>query len=99
MTLEGVRDEVHIGVEEAIEEYRQGKFVIIADDEDRENEGDLTIPAECVTPESINFMARYARGLICVALTADRVSELRLPMMVEEGTNDSHFGTPFTLLI
>ena len=56
-----VRDPVSISVEEAIEEYRQGKFVIIADDEDRENEGDLTIPAECVTPETINFMARYAQ--------------------------------------
>jgi len=88
-----------IGVEEATEEYRQGKFVIIADDESRENEGDLTIPAECVTPETINFMARYARGLICVALTEERVAELRLPMMVEEKTNDSPFGTPFTVSV
>ena len=88
-----------IGVEEAIEEYRQGKFVIIADDESRENEGDLTIPAECVTPETINFMARYARGLICVALTEERVAELQLPMMVEEKTNDSPFGTPFTVSV
>ena len=93
------RDSVSIGVEEAIEEYRRGKFVIIADDEDRENEGDLTIPAECVTPETINFMARYARGLICIALSAERVEELRLPMMVEEHTNDSPFGTPFTVSV
>ncbi len=90
---------VAIGVEEAIDEYRQGKFVIIADDEDRENEGDLTIPAECVTPETINFMARYARGLICIALAAERVDELQLPMMVAERTNDSPFGTPFTVSV
>ena len=92
-------DGVTIGVEEAIGEYRRGKFVIIADDEGRENEGDLTIPAECVTAETINFMARYARGLICIPLTAERVDELRLPMMVDERRNDSQFGTPFTVSV
>ena len=92
-------DGVNIGVEEAIAEYRRGKFVIIADDEGRENEGDLTIPAECVTAETINFMARYARGLICIPLTAERVDELRLPMMVDERRNDSQFGTPFTVSV
>jgi len=92
-------DGVTIGVEEAIAEYRRGKFVIIADDEGRENEGDLTIPAECVTAETINFMARYARGLICIPLTAERVDELRLPMMVDERRNDSQFGTPFTVSV
>ena len=92
-------ERISIGVEEAIEEYRKGRFVIIADDEDRENEGDLTIPAEYVTPETINFMARYARGLICIALTGDRVDKLRLPMMVEDRTNDSPFGTPFTVSV
>ena len=92
-------DGVTIGVEEAITEYRRGKFVIIADDEGRENEGDLTIPAECVTAETINFMARYARGLICIPLTAERVDELRLPMMVDERRNDSQFGTPFTVSV
>jgi len=84
-------------VEEAIEEYRRGKFVIITDDEERENEGDLTIAAQFVTPEHVNFMAKYGRGLICISLTQDRVAQLKLPMMVEE--NDSHFGTPFTVSV
>jgi 3,4-dihydroxy 2-butanone 4-phosphate synthase/GTP cyclohydrolase II len=84
-------------VEEAIEEFRKGKFVIIVDDEDRENEGDLCIPAQFVTPESINFMARNARGLICMPMSADRITRLGLPMMV--GRNDSHFGTPFTVSV
>ncbi len=99
MTMTNTEGATSIGVEEAIEEYRQGKFVIIADDEDRENEGDLTIPAEYVTPETINFMARYARGLICIALSEERVDELQLPMMVQEQANDSHFGTPFTVSV
>jgi 3,4-dihydroxy 2-butanone 4-phosphate synthase/GTP cyclohydrolase II len=86
-------------VEEAIEEYKQGKFVIITDDEDRENEGDLCIAAEFVTPDTINFMAKFARGLICVSLTAQRVQQLQLPMMVDEGQNDSQFGTPFTVSV
>jgi 3,4-dihydroxy 2-butanone 4-phosphate synthase/GTP cyclohydrolase II len=84
-------------VPEAIEEYRRGRFVIITDDEGRENEGDLTIPAQFVTPEHINFMAKYGRGLICISLTHDRIDELKLPMMVDE--NDSHFGTPFTVSV
>lgn len=84
-------------IEEAIEEYRQGRFVIIIDDQDRENEGDLTLPAQFVTAESINFMAKYARGLICMSMTAERVDKLGLPMMV--GRNDSHFGTPFTVSV
>jgi 3,4-dihydroxy 2-butanone 4-phosphate synthase/GTP cyclohydrolase II len=82
-------------IEEAIEEYRNGRFVIIIDDEDRENEGDLTIPAQFATPEAINFMARYGRGLICVPMTAERLEQLHIPMMVSN--NDSHFGTPFTV--
>jgi 3,4-dihydroxy 2-butanone 4-phosphate synthase/GTP cyclohydrolase II len=82
-------------VEEAIEEYRNGHFVIIVDDEDRENEGDLTIPAQFATPEAINFMARYGRGLICVPMTSERLEQLHIPMMVNH--NDSHFGTPFTV--
>ncbi|MDE3094856.1 MAG: bifunctional 3,4-dihydroxy-2-butanone-4-phosphate synthase/GTP cyclohydrolase II [Chloroflexota bacterium] len=82
-------------VEEAIEEYRNGRFVIIIDDEDRENEGDLTIPAQFCTPEAINFMARYGRGLVCVPMTAERLEQLHIPMMVNH--NDSHFGTPFTV--
>ena len=82
-------------VEEAIEEFRNGRFVIIIDDEDRENEGDLTIPAQFATPEPINFMAKFGRGLICVPMTAERLEELHIPMMVNH--NDSHFGTPFTI--
>ena len=84
-------------VEEAIEDYRQGRFVIIIDDQERENEGDLTIPAQFITAESINFMAKYARGLICMSMTAERIDRLGLPMMV--GRNDSHFGTPFTVSV
>ena len=81
----------------AIEEYRRGKFVIITDDEARENEGDLCIAAQFVTPETINFMAKYGRGLICISLTADRVEQLKLPMMSVD--NDSQFGTPFTVSV
>ena len=84
-------------IEEAIEEYRQGRFVVIIDDEKRENEGDLTLPAEYVTPEAINFMARYGRGLICVPMTGERIDELRLPMMVDR--NESGFGTAFTVSV
>jgi 3,4-dihydroxy 2-butanone 4-phosphate synthase/GTP cyclohydrolase II len=84
-------------IEEAIEEYRQGRFVIIIDDEQRENEGDLTLPAEHVTPEAINFMARHGRGLICVPMAGERIDELRIPMMV--GRNESRFETPFTVSV
>ncbi len=84
-------------VEEAIEDFRNGRFVIIIDDEDRENEGDLTIPAQFATPEAINFMARYGRGLICVPMTAERLEQLHVPMMVNH--NDSHFGTPFSVSV
>ena len=84
-------------VEEAIEDYRQGRMVIIIDDEDRENEGDLTIPAQFADAETINFMAKYARGLICMPMTAERVGRLGIPMMV--GQNDDHFGTPFTVSV
>ena len=84
-------------VEEAAELYRQGHFVIIVDDEDRENEGDLCIAAEKVTPETINFMARFGRGLICLALTEERCRELDLPLMVENNT--SNYGTAFTVSI
>ena len=84
-------------VEEAIEEYRLGRFVIIIDDEDRENEGDLTLPAQFIDADAINFMARHGRGLICVPMTGERLDELRIPMMV--GRNDSHFGTGFTFSV
>jgi 3,4-dihydroxy 2-butanone 4-phosphate synthase/GTP cyclohydrolase II len=84
-------------VQEAAELYRRGEFVIIVDDEDRENEGDLCIAAEKVTPETINFMARFGRGLICLALTEERCNELELPLMVENNT--TNFGTAFTISI
>ena len=84
-------------IEEAIEEYRRGRFVIIVDDEDRENEGDLTMAAQFVDADAINFMARHGRGLICVAMCAERLDELRIPLMV--GRNDSHFGTGFTVSV
>jgi 3,4-dihydroxy 2-butanone 4-phosphate synthase/GTP cyclohydrolase II len=84
-------------IESALEDIRQGKMVILVDDEDRENEGDLTMAAEKVTPEAINFMAKYGRGLICLSLMDERLNELRLPMMVSENT--SRFQTAFTVSI
>jgi len=84
-------------IEKALEDIRQGKMIILIDDEDRENEGDLTMAAEKVTPEAINFMARYGRGLICLSLTEERLNELRLPMMVSENT--SRFQTAFTVSV
>ncbi|MBI2066513.1 MAG: bifunctional 3,4-dihydroxy-2-butanone-4-phosphate synthase/GTP cyclohydrolase II [Deltaproteobacteria bacterium] len=84
-------------VEESIEAIRKGRMVILVDDEDRENEGDLVMAAEKVTPEAINFMARHARGLICLTLTQERCDELGLAPMVTENT--SNFGTGFTISI
>ena len=84
-------------VQEAAELYRRGEFVIIVDDEDRENEGDLCIAAEKITPDAINFMAKHGRGLICLALTEERCKELDLPLMVENNT--SPYGTAFTVSI
>jgi 3,4-dihydroxy 2-butanone 4-phosphate synthase / GTP cyclohydrolase II len=81
-------------VEEAIEEFRQGRQIVLVDDEDRENEGDLALPAEKVTPAEINFMAKHGRGLICLALTEDRCDELSLPLM--SPINTSALGTAFT---
>jgi 3,4-dihydroxy 2-butanone 4-phosphate synthase/GTP cyclohydrolase II len=86
-------------IEEAIEDIRQGKMVILCDDEDRENEGDLTMAAEKVTPEAINFMATHGRGLICLSMTPERLTELRIPQMVEDIDNTSMFGTAFTVSI
>ncbi|HDD64651.1 MAG TPA: bifunctional 3,4-dihydroxy-2-butanone-4-phosphate synthase/GTP cyclohydrolase II [Firmicutes bacterium] len=85
------------GIEEAIEDIKNGKFVIVVDDENRENEGDLIIAAEKVTPEAINFMAKEARGLICVALLPERLEELKLPPMVPENT--ALHGTDFTVSV
>ena len=84
-------------IEEAIEDIGKGKMVILVDDEDRENEGDLTMAAEAVTPDAINFMAKYARGLICLSLTPERVEHLQLPLMTTDNT--SPFGTAFTISI
>ncbi len=86
-------------IEEAAERFRQGRMVILIDDEDRENEGDLCIAAEKITPEAVNFMAKHGRGLICLALSEDKVRQLRLPLMVDEGANTSTFGTAFTISI
>jgi 3,4-dihydroxy 2-butanone 4-phosphate synthase/GTP cyclohydrolase II len=83
--------------EEAIEEIRRGRMIILVDDEDRENEGDLTVAAEKVTPEIINFMATHGRGLICLALSPQWVDRLGLPMMTQD--NKSQFGTGFTVSI
>ncbi len=84
-------------VEEAIADIRQGKMVILVDDEDRENEGDLTMAAEHVTPEAINFMARFGRGLICLPLAPELTDRLQLPLMTQR--NGSRFGTNFTVSI
>jgi len=84
-------------IEEAIKDIRQGRMVILMDDKNRENEGDLCMAAEKVTPEAINFMARYGRGLICLPLTEERVMQIELPMMVSDNT--SPFGTAFTVSI
>ncbi len=91
------QDSPFASIEQAIDEIRRGRMVIVVDDEDRENEGDLTLAAEKVTPDAINFMARFGRGLICLALTEERCNQLELPLMVE--TNTSPYGTAFTVSI
>lgn len=88
-----------VSIEQAVADLRQGKFVVIVDDEERENEGDLAIAARFATPEAINFMARHGRGLICVAMTGDRLDALRLPLMVPPDENSSGFGTAFTVSV
>lgn len=87
----------HLKIEKAIQEIQDGKMVILVDDEDRENEGDLCMAAEKVTPEAINFMAKYGRGLICLAMTPEKCDSLDLPPMVDN--NQSPFGTGFTVSI
>ena len=84
-------------IQEAIEDIKKGKIIIVVDDEDRENEGDFICSAELITPEIINFMATHGRGLICASLTEDRCEELGLELMV--GKNTSHFDTPFTVSV
>jgi len=87
----------HLTIEEAINEIRDGRMVILVDDEDRENEGDLCLAAEAVDPEAINFMAKYGRGLICLSMTAAKIDSLDLPLMVDHNT--SPFQTGFTVSI
>src|SRR6266705_4977084 len=82
-------------VAEAIEDIRRGKMVIVVDDEDRENEGDLTMAAELVTPEAVAFIRKYASGVICVPMTVERLQELDLPQMVSR--NEARLGTAFTV--
>ena len=84
-------------IEDAVKDFREGKFVIVVDDEDRENEGDLIIAAEKITPEKVNFMLKHARGLLCAPITTSRCKELDLPRQVSENT--SLLGTPFTITI
>ncbi|MFO0584538.1 MAG: bifunctional 3,4-dihydroxy-2-butanone-4-phosphate synthase/GTP cyclohydrolase II [Anaeromyxobacter sp.] len=86
-------------VEHAIHALRLGKMIILTDDEDRENEGDLCLAAEKVTPAAVNFMAKHGRGLVCLSLTEEKVRALRLPLMVDETANTSSFGTAFTVSI
>ena len=84
-------------IEEVIEDARNGKMFVLVDAEDRENEGDLVIPAQMCTPEAVNFMAKYGRGLICLSLASDQVEKLGLPMMVTN--NQSAYETAFTVSI
>src|SRR5262249_32841091 len=84
-------------IEDALAAIRAGRMIIVVDDEDRENEGDLTIAAEKVTPEAINFMARFGRGLICLSMTQNRLDELEVPLMVTQNT--SSFQTGFCVSI
>jgi 3,4-dihydroxy 2-butanone 4-phosphate synthase/GTP cyclohydrolase II len=92
-------DSPFASIPDAIEDIRAGKMVVVVDDEDRENEGDLTIAAEKITPEAINFMARHGRGLICLPMTAERLDELRIPLMVQDDANSARFGTAFCVPI
>jgi len=84
-------------ISDAIEDIRTGKFIILVDDKSRENEGDLAMAAEKITPEAINFMAKHGRGLICLPITGQRLDELGIPLMV--ANNTSHYSTAFTVSI
>src|SRR5215211_7135160 len=88
---------VFASIDDAVDAIRDGRMIIVVDDEDRENEGDLTIAAEKITPEAINFMARFGRGLICLSMTPARLDELEIPMMVSQNT--SRFETGFCVSI
>ncbi len=97
MTSESISRWKFNTIDEAVDDINEGKIIILVDDEDRENEGDLTIAAEKVTPDAINFMAKYGRGLICLSLPPERVEKLKLPLMAD--MNTSRFGTAFTVSI
>ena len=84
-------------IEEAIADFREGKFVIVVDDEDRENEGDFIIAAEKITPEKVNFMLKHARGVLCAPITLERCRQLQLDVQVVDNT--SMLGTPFTVTV
>ena len=84
-------------IEEAIQDFKEGRFVIVVDDEDRENEGDLIMAAELVTPEHVNFMLRRGRGVLCAPITIERCNALQLPHQVQDNT--SMLGTPFTVTV
>lgn len=84
-------------IEAAVKDFAEGKFVIVVDDEDRENEGDLIVAAEKITPEKVNFMLKHARGVLCAPITISRCEELDLPHQVSDNT--SMLGTPFTVTI
>src|SRR3954467_6044542 len=84
-------------IEDAIDAFRAGEMIIVVDDEDRENEGDLTLAADKVTPAKINFMAKYGRGLICMPMTGERLDELEIPLMVNQNT--ARLGTAFCVTI
>ena len=86
-------------IEEALDDLRRGRIIILVDDEDRENEGDLVMAAEAVTPEAINFMAKFGKGLICAPLEGDRLDQLQIPMMVPDSENTAALGTAFTVSV
>jgi len=88
-----------VSIRQAIADFQAGKFVIIVDDEDRENEGDLAIAAQFITPDAVNFMTRHGRGLVCVAMTGERLDALDVPLMVPPAANSSGFGTAFTVSV
>ena len=90
-------NEILSNIENAIEDFRQGKFVIVVDDEDRENEGDFITAAETITADKVNFMLQNGRGVLCAPITIGRAEELQLPHQVEENT--SMLGTPFTVTV
>src|SRR5208283_1562367 len=94
---EAKQSRVFVSIDAAIEELKAGRMIVVVDDEDRENEGDLTMAAELVTPEAINFMAMHGRGLICLAMTGERLDELDLGSMAPDNT--ALGGTAFTVSI